>query len=313
MEVDRVEMLNLGTTDFAQIFGTTVDEIVALCGELISSMNFSYYKISGEDRDKILLNVLKDIDNRNFSISGKERKSQWEKGWGENLTKFEKDYDLAALVPKYSPCERVLRFRGNYIRTANNDFEQNYYTILRTWLFKKYLNDVSSIHEFGCGPGHNLVMLAKLFPNKKLYGSDWTVASTELINKIAKVYGYNLAGVVFDMFEPREDYNLESNSAILTIGSLEQLGEGWKNILQFFMKKNPKICVHWEPFYELYDEMSLFDYPAMKYHQRRGYLKNYLTQLKKMESQKMIEILNIRRVYFGNIYHEGSLVVWKLK
>ena len=72
------------------------------------------------------------------------------------------------------------------------------------------------------------------------------------------------------------------------------------------------MCVHLEPLVELYDEDSLFDYPAIRYHRKRGYLDGYLTALRKLEREGRAEILDTRRLQFGSFFQEGySLVMWK--
>jgi len=46
-----------------------------------------------------------------------------------------------------------------------------------------------------------------------------------------------------------------------------------------------------EPLVELYNHDILFDYLGMKFHKKRGYLGNFLTSLKKMESENKIKII----------------------
>jgi cyclopropane fatty-acyl-phospholipid synthase-like methyltransferase len=196
---------------------------------------------------------------------------------------------------------------------ANSDFETSFVTVLRTYLFRKYFLDAKAVCEFGCGTGLNLVALAKLYPEKKLYGLDWTTASCDIINKLAKTQNLNLTAILFDMYSPDYNLNIEKGSAVFTVGAMEQLGKNFEPFLQFMLKKGPSVCINIETIYELYNQDSLFDYIAAKYLERRGYLQGYLSRLKQLEIEGKIEIIKIQRT-FGSLYHDGySYIVWKPK
>ncbi len=301
--------------DFARLFGTTIDDIPNDCRELIAKTDFRYRKVSDDERDKVLLDILKKIDSGQLTVAGREKKVIWEKGWHENLQNFlGKNYDINKLIPRYYRPGRVLKIYRNYARTYDPNVEFNFFKVLQLWLFRKYLKGAESVYEFGCGPGHNLVALAELYPEKKLYGLDWSVASRDLVNKVAEVYRYNITGHLFDMFSPNENLEITNNSAILTIGGLEQLGRDYESFLQFLLKKSFILCLNVEPFSELYDKDHLLDYVAIKYQEKRNYLTGYLDRLRQLESEGEIEILKVQRMLFGNLHYDGwSFVVWKLK
>ena len=301
--------------DFADLFGTTVEDIPGDCRELIERNDFRYKTITGEKRDQVILDILKKIDSAQLTTVGAKRKSIWEKGWNENLQNFlDKHYDIDELKPKYYRPSQILRYRQDYVTAIDPDFEFNFFKVLRLWLFRKYLKDVKTIYEFGCGPGHNLVALAKLFPEKEIHGLDWVKSSCELVNKIAEVYHHNITGHIFDMFHPDESLNIQNNSAILTIGALEQLGRKFEAFLQFQLKKNPTLCLNVEPFLELYNQDNLADYLAVKYQDKRNYLAGYLERLQQLKAEGKIEILKTHRMLFGSYYYDGwSFVIWRPK
>jgi hypothetical protein len=158
------------------------------------------------------------------------------------------------------------------------------------------------------------VVLAQLYPEKKLHGLDFVPSSADLVNKIGEVYGWNMTGHLFDMLSPDEDFKIEDNSAIFTIGTVEQLANNFGPFLQFLLKRSPKLCIHVEPTIELYDESNLIDYLAIKFHRKRGYTENYLTRLRELEAENRIEILKVQRLFLGSLYMEGySLIIWKPK
>ena len=309
------KLLDLTSSDFAELFATTEEKIMAYCGDSINHMDFHYQKIEGEQRDELILDILNAIDAGNLTVSGKERKDTWEKGWSQNFQKFiENNQDLSSLVPAYMWSYKILRLNCNYIKPLNPDFLLDFYTIYRRYFLGKYLSDYEFIYEFGCGTGFNLVIISQLFPEKSIHGADWAMASKELVDKIAHAHNYNIKGHVFDMFSPNKNFSIADNSAIVTLNSLEQIGENHEHFIQFIIEKVPAICINFEPLVELYDENNLMDYLAIKYHKKRGYLDGYLTRLRKLESEGEIEILKTQRIHFGTLYHEAySLVVWRPK
>ena len=301
--------------DFANSFGTTVDDLSEDCRQLAKKYNFRYRELDKDERDQVILEVLKRIDSKELSIVGAHRKGRWDDGWSENLKNFiEKKYDLKELIPKYIHPNQPVRLNGDYVMPEDPEFEYNFFQVYRLWLFRKYLKDFDSIVEFGSGTGHNLVVLSQLYPEKKLYGSDWVPPSVELLNKIKEVYGYNITAKLFDLFNPDESFQIPENSAVITMGTMEQLGVNYEKFLDFILKKSPRICLQSEPICELYDDKNLLDYVFIKYHQRRGYLSGYLTRLKQLEAEGKIEIIKIQRVFLGNLVQEGySIIVWKPK
>ena len=79
---------------------------------------------------------------------------------------------------------------------------------------------------------------------------------------------------------------------------------------QAFSRDQPA-CVL-EPIVELYDRSSLFDVLAIKYHERRNYLHGWLTRLRELAALGRAEILQVRRLGFGDRYHEAySVILWK--
>lgn len=298
---------------FAKLFGTTVDDINHYCGDLIRSDDFSYRKIFGEERDQIVLQVLKRIFTPDLRRAGEERQPDWEQGWKENLDEFvASNYDLNLLIPKYFKRDVPARLDLEYILPLSPNFVFAYTHVYRTWIFKKYLADVENIYEFGCGPAYHLAYLAQLFPGKKLYGLDWAASSQEIIKHLGIHFGWNVEGRRFDFFKPDGDLCLASNSGVLTFGALEQVGENHGPFLEFLLKNKPSICVNIECLHELYNSNNLLSYLAMQYHQKRNYLSGYLSKLQKLDQEKRIKILKLQHHKFGNLYDDPlSQIIWK--
>ena len=299
--------------DFAVSFGTTVNDFSQDCRRIIFEKDFRYEILEGEERDKVILDVLKKIEADKQVIGSEERKEEWFRGWAENLEEFiQRGLDFDALVPKFIRDDQIVRYNGNYIRPSNPKFELDFITVFRTWLFQKYLEQYDAIYEFGCGTGFNLVLISHLFPRKKLHGLDFVRSSVDLVNKISEFSDLNIQGHLFDMITPDEKFGLSKNSAVLTFGAVEQLAGRFEEFLEYLLRQRPKLCIHVEPTVELYDENKLFDYLAMKFHRKRGYTEKFLPRLQELESQGKVKIHKIKRLFFGSLFMEGYMYfVWE--
>jgi SAM-dependent methyltransferase len=302
----------LDVAAFAELFGTTCEDIVSRCGELIDSFDFHYDVVTGEEQDAVILTVLKAIDSGKFKVSGKERKKDWEKGWQENLDAYvDSGHDMAALAPKYISKYDVLRLFSRFVRPRDKQFELNYYKVYRQFLFSTYFVPYRNIFEFGCGTGYNLAMMNRMFPDKRIVGLDWAESSVKIADMLGTELNAPISGRHFDFFNP--DYNLDfpAESVVITLNSLEQIGGDHTAFLEFLLAKKPTLCINAEPALEMYSEDNLVDYLATRYHRARHYLVGYFDALKRLEGEGRIRIEKAKRVPIGNYFHEGySFIVW---
>lgn len=307
------KIYTLTLSDFARLFGTKVGDIPKECRSLMARSDFRYRAVTSAERDRVILEILKKLETGNFSIAGRQKIGLWKKGWGDIRDRFVKSgYDVNTLFPHYDlkPGE-VLRLDREFIIPKDPMFEMKWLEIFRTWFFKKYLSSVDSIYEFGCGTGRNLVALAKLFPEKKLYGFEWVRPSVDIINLLARKHQYNIEGGLFDFFSPDYRVRFSPNSAILTRAALEQVGSNFDKFLNFLLKRSPSLCVHIEPIVELYDDANLIDHLAVVFQRKRNYLDGYLDRLRELERRGVIDILAVHRVPFGSLHLDPySYIVW---
>jgi SAM-dependent methyltransferase len=306
-------MSNVTLKDFARSFGTSVTGIRSCCAGLIKKGDFRYQLIAGPARDRLILSILKKIEQDKQKICAPERRSVWEKGWKENLRDFIKsNYDLSALTPRFIRPRQAVRFNQDYILPRDPDFELNYYGVFRQWLFKKYLPGFDSVYEFGCGTGFNLVALAQLFPEMKLCGLDFVPSAVKLVNTINKECGYNISARQFDMISPDAGFKLDQGSAVLTIGAIEQLAGKIEPFIGYLLRQPVRRCIHVEPAISLYDENNLVDHLAIMFQGKRGYTDNLLTHLRRLEKNKRISILKVKRLFFGSLMMEGyNYIIWE--
>jgi len=205
-----------------------------------------------------------------------------------------------------------LRYNGNYIQAPNPSFELDFITVFRNWLFTKYFVNHDTIYEFGCGTGFNLALLDKLIPGKELHGLDFVQTSVDLVNQIGGTGNSNINGHLFDMTCPRDDFSLREDSAVFTFCAIEQLDGKFEKFIRYLLDQRPKISIHVEPVFELYDANNLVDYLAIKFHQKRRYTTNFLPHLQDLESREKLRISMVKRLYFGSLLHEAyTYIIWE--
>ena len=306
-------MKSLTLEEIAQIIGAGYKQLPEVCRRSIEQLDFRVERIEGADEDRQFEEV-EDVLASDLVVAGSHRKNQWEDGWGENLKEFiESGYDLSTLVPKFIRPYRPMRLQGGYYRIADPYFETNMVTVLRERLFSEWFSDVDHVYEFGCGTGHNLVALAGLFPEMKLHGLDFTEVSRKILDAIRVHHDIDIDGGHVDLTHPDEGIKLEPNSAVFTIGALEQMGTGFEPFLQFVLRSDPTLCINIEALYELYDNDSRYDDVARRYLKKRGYLNGLVGRLRELESEGRVEILDTQRT-FGSLFHEGySYIVWRAR
>ncbi|MFA6310339.1 MAG: class I SAM-dependent methyltransferase [Sterolibacterium sp.] len=299
--------------DFAEAFGVGVADVPEECRSIMNDLDFSYRVLAGAERDALILEALKKNELDRQEIGAAERRNVWQEGWNQNLQEFVSGgHDLRSLVPKFIRPGRPIRLNREYVVPVNPMFELDYFRVFREWLFRTYFGRAKSVYEFGCGTGFNLVELARLYPETQLYGLDFVPASSDLVNQIAKAYNLKMVGRLFDMTAPDESLLLDTDSAIFTFGSVEQLAGRFENFLQFLLRRSPAFCVHLEPIVELYEEDNLLDYLAIKFHKKRGYTEGLLPRLRELEAAGRVEVLKVKRLFFGSTFMEGfSYVIWK--
>jgi hypothetical protein len=258
-----------------------------------------YQLLNKKEEEKVIIEILDTLLDKSVPFSGKHRLTQWEKGWGENL----KEGDV---TPKYFGKYKVNRLNGKFVWGISENYEQEMLYTLVDGLTRKYLTEVDTICEFGCGTGHNLHRIKKILPNIRPIGLDWTKASQKLLQSFA-MEGYN-----FDFFNPH--FNMPKGSGVITVAALEQTGRKYKRFVSFLLKKKPSIVVHIEPIPELLDPTKLIDYLSIKYMEKRKYLSGYLDYLKELEKQGRIKIIEAKRSGIGSKFIDGySLIIWKPK
>jgi len=253
--------------------------------------------LEGEELAQVFEALPKMIEEANDRPS----QNQWNAFWSEHS-------DVSS--PLYFPPRFTIDGQGvyrcwqKYIKSPVENLESIFHDYLLAKVQDQLMKGIDHIVEFGCGIGHNLKKIKSRNEDISIYGSDWSDASIKLLKK------NQIPGFMFDM---KKCKNIESlphdicdkeNVCFMTVGSLEQLGEEWVEFFDFMKRVKPKKSIHIEPIAELYDPRNYSDVLAIRYHNKRRYLKNFFS-----EAYASKHIKWYQRSYFGNVFNEGYTVM----
>lgn len=299
-------------SDFLRMFGRVPRRLAGEIKGRLESVDTRYRESKPEELEEYVQYVKGLINLPSIRRSESENYKAWEKGWSEHLRSVRANsISMKGLKPKYFRPSKFFRYNKRLIITKNRHLEYDLFSVVRYFLFSKYLSGSERIYELGCGSCQNLLILAEIFPSKTLYGMDWSKASIRIANLLGERFKGRIKGILLDMLNPSKKVKIEQGSAIITIHSMEQLGSNCKKILNFIIRSKPSIVLHYEPIMEFYDKRDMLDYLAYTYCRKRKYLNGFLPLLLEMEKRKKIKIIEHRRPFLGGIIHEMSVVIWK--
>ncbi|HTR86840.1 MAG TPA: class I SAM-dependent methyltransferase, partial [Reyranella sp.] len=267
---------------------------------LLEKAQLRFETIDAAGQASLEAETAKRIEN-GFKAVGEERAPVWRDAWQRQLERLEKaNYALEALNPDFVDGSGILRWQGGYIHGLTDQFELRFIEVLRDWLFHRFLGDVGHLYEFGSGSAFNVAAYARLFPSVPITALDWAPAAVRIADVLHERLGMNIKGRCFDFFAPDCSLKLPSDSGVLTMCALEQVGDRFQPLLDYFLGSRPKRVVHVEPILELYDPQSSHDRLAIKYHVQRNYLKGLLPALRQLEADGKIRMVFAKRLGFGS-------------
>ena len=287
-----------------------------ICTQAVGGFDAPTYRFLDEEEThrtvREIDRVLRDDDLRRV---GEDDPAVWEDGWDEIFRKLSaQPASLDTLRPQYYRDNTVCRLNGRFAASVSSDFEYAGNIAFRRCVFESYLAQATTIVEFGCGTGLNLLMLAERFPGVRLIGSDWARPTEHIAWRIAEDKGADLTWRWFNMLtaDGWRGEEIDSSTAILTVHAMEQLGGDWRPFLEMLLALKPGLCLHVEPLVELYDASDPFDGLAIQYHGKRNYLSGFVPHIQELAAQNLVEIVDLRRVRFGGLHHDAnSILAWK--
>lgn len=285
--------------------------------EIFSSYDIVLLDLTEEEYKENIESIENFLKREEVVFSGEHRIGDWNKGWDENAQEFEKTKQISSLIPKYFNKYKYVRFDDKMYKIGNNNVELNMLRVLQHYINEKYLKsyNFNNVYEFGCGTGHNLLALSEMSDcNRNYYGLDWTNTQEKIFKNIKENFNENFSFRQFDFLNPDNRVDIQSNSVIFTFAALEQIGENHTNFINFLLEKKPRLCIHLEPIEELLDKNNFLQKLSLDYFKKRKYLSKFYTNLKILEENQKINILEAKRTTFGSFFIEGyNIVVWEIK
>ena len=275
----------------------------------------TYRVLDSREQTLIQSAVRDEVQNRAWRVSGDNDPSVWERGWDEIARRVKSldQIDAFALSPNYFRGENIFRLHDQYVQAVSTDAEFAIGLMIREAVLAHWVGPYPEVVEFGCGTGLNLFLLAKRFPEKQYTGCDWALSVWPILQCISNTLAVRLDFRQYNMLtgsgliEPFRD-----GTVICTVHAMEQLHVTWGPFVRDILRRRPALCVHIEPFVELYSCESRLDEVAIQFHQKRQYLSGFLPALREYQAREEIVILDCRRIHFGGKYHEAySIVAWK--
>ena len=305
---------SLTAEGFAHLFGVSVAELSQPLRNKIESHDFAFLVPDDGVQHSMLCDIRRKTAFGQFSIAGASNKSRWERGWQENYRDFVKsDYDLNALVPRFIRPGQPMRLDGKFVQTRGAQVRVELVADLSEsgLLGSSYL-DFRTYSNSVVAPALTWRRWHKLCP--KAVFTAWTGHLRQLRSSrpIAKRHGLALKARLFDFFAPDMNIEVPENSAFFTVCALEQTGDDWARLLDFFLTKRPARVAHIEPIMEWYDPADAFDATAIQFHQKRRYLSGYASRIAELAEDGQVEIIAQRRLPIGSLFIEGySYLVWR--
>ncbi len=242
-----------------------------------------------------LSEVFKYVKERVITQKSKPEKDQWEKYWEEMLNSGQ-DHPSFFLKKRF---QNIYRLNGSFAEINGDTVCVSVLQEILSKINSLYLKDCDFLVEFGSGTGSNIKYISELNQNISSFGSDFSESSLGILKR------KGLNSFFFDMKNPslsslpkivQENLN---RTAFLTSGSMEQLGDAWRNFVDFVLEVKPSKIINIEPIYEYYDD-SEFDSLARQFHLNKKYFSGYVNFLK----DKKIHLIEHRHK-FGTLFDEG--------
>tara|TARA_R100001463_G_scaffold66010_1_gene119370 strand:+ start:810 stop:1718 length:909 start_codon:yes stop_codon:yes gene_type:complete len=249
-----------------------------------------------------------------LEMLNKKLEVDWQDDWFSVLQNLQTNDDNVKSIirPKWFRESAFVNIQNCLSLTETPYVDWEYQLITRQMLFYTHLKDIENICEFGSGSGTNFYLINEILQNKNFILSDISVTSLKIIEELKrKLNRNNLTHSNIDI-EQDIDLQLPDNTAVITTSVLEQIGDNYKNFINFILKEKPQIVINVEPIVELLDSKNGFDNVMNLYCEKRKYLTGYLTELEKLEKQKKIKIIMKKRTMVSGTFIENSVLIWKV-
>ena len=244
----------------------------------------------------------------------KKLEVDWQDDWFNVLHNLQTNDDNVKSIirPKWFRESAFVNIQNCLSLTKTPYVDWEYQLITRQMLFYTHLKDIENICEFGSGSGTNFYLINEILQDKSFILSDISVTSLKIIEELKRKLNRN--NLTYSNIDIEQDIDLQlpDNTAVITTSVLEQIGDNYKNFINFILKEKPQIVINVEPIVELLHSKDGFDNVMNLYCEKRKYLAGYLTELEKLEKQKKIKIIMKKRTMVSGTFIENSVLIWKV-
>jgi len=249
-----------------------------------------------------------------LEMLNKKLEIDWQDDWFNVLQNLRTNNENVKSIirPKWFRESAFVNIQNCLSLTETPYVDWEYQLITRQMLFYTHLKDIENICEFGSGSGTNFYLINEILQNKNFILSDISVTSLKIIEELKRKLNRN--NLIYSNIDIEQDIDLQlpDNTAVITTSVLEQIGDNYKNFINFILKEKPQIVINVEPIVELLDSKNGFDNVMNLYCEKRKYLTGYLTELEKLEKQKKIKIIMKKRTMVSGTFIENSVLIWKV-
>ena len=249
-----------------------------------------------------------------LEMLNKKLEVDWQDDWFSVLQNLQTNNDNVKSIirPKWFRESAFVNIHNCLSLTKTPYVDWEYQLITRQMLFYTHLKDIENICEFGSGSGANFYLINEILQDKSFILSDISVTSLKIIEELKRKLNRN--NLTYSNIDIEQDIDLQlpDNTAVITTSVLEQIGDNYKNFINFILKEKPQIVINVEPIVELLDSKNGFDNVMNLYCEKRKYLAGYLTELEKLEKQKKIKIIMKKRTMVSGTFIENSVLIWKV-
>ena len=249
-----------------------------------------------------------------LEMLNKKLEVDWQDDWFSVLQNLRTNNDNVKSIirPKWFRESAFVNIHNCLSLTETPYVDWEYQLITRQMLFYTHLRDIENICEFGSGSGANFYLINEILQDKNFILSDISVTSLKIIEELKRKLNRN--NLTYSNIDIEQDIDLQlpDNTAVITTSVLEQIGDNYKNFINFILKEKPQIVINVEPIVELLDSKNGFDNVMNLYCEKRKYLAGYLTELEKLEKQKKIKIIMKKRTMVSGTFIENSVLIWKV-
>ena len=296
----------------------TIDEVLnhfnILYDDLPQSIQLQLDKFFPIQYNELNATQYKEYYELCLEMLNKKLEVDWQDDWFSVLQNLQTNNDNVKSIirPKWFRESAFVNIQNCLSLTKTPYVDWEYQLITRQMLFYTHLKDIENICEFGSGSGANFYLINEILQDKSFILSDISVTSLKIIEELKRKLNRN--NLTYSNIDIEQDINLQlpDNSAVITTSVLEQIGDNYKNFINFILKEKPQIVINVEPIVELLDSKNGFDNVMNLYCEKRKYLAGYLTELEKLEKQKKIKIIMKKRTMVSGTFIENSVLIWKV-